>query len=62
VAGSCSLGERTYVGMGAIILNNLTIGERAVIAAGAVVTDDVADRALVAGVPATVRKTGLDGR
>ena len=62
MAGTCSFGERTYVGMGAIVLNNLTVGERAVIAAGAVVTDHVADRVLVAGVPATVRRTGLDGR
>jgi sugar O-acyltransferase (sialic acid O-acetyltransferase NeuD family) len=62
IAGTCNIGERTYVGMGAIVLNNLTVGERAVIAAGAVVTTDVPDRALVAGVPATIRKTGLDGK
>jgi sugar O-acyltransferase (sialic acid O-acetyltransferase NeuD family) len=62
VAGACTLGERTYVGMGALVLDGLEVGERAVVASGAVVTSAVPDRAMVAGVPATVRKTGIDGR
>ena len=36
------------------ILPGVTIGEGAVVAAGAVVTKDVADHAIVAGVPARV--------
>jgi UDP-perosamine 4-acetyltransferase len=62
VAGACNLGERTYVGMGALVLDSLVVGERALIASGAVVTSEVPDRAMVAGVPATIRKTGIDGR
>jgi acetyltransferase EpsM len=62
VAGACALGDRTYVGMGALVLDGLKVGERAVIASGAVVTSAVPDRTMVAGVPATVRKTGIDGR
>lgn len=44
--------RRAAIGTGAIILPGLTIGEGAVVGAGAVVTTDVADGAVVAGVPA----------
>ena len=40
------------VGSGAVIMCGITIGEKALIGAGAVVTRDVADNAIVAGVPA----------
>ena len=40
------------IGSGAVILCGITIGQRALIGAGAVVTRDVADDAMVAGVPA----------
>jgi acetyltransferase-like isoleucine patch superfamily enzyme len=40
------------IGAGAIIMPDVTIGEGAVIGAGAVVTQNVAARATVAGVPA----------
>jgi UDP-2-acetamido-3-amino-2,3-dideoxy-glucuronate N-acetyltransferase len=40
------------IGSGAAILCGVTIGEHAMIGAGAVVTRDVADFAIVAGVPA----------
>jgi acetyltransferase-like isoleucine patch superfamily enzyme len=43
------------IGSGAIIMCGITIGERALVGAGAVVTHDVADDAVVAGVPARVR-------
>jgi UDP-2-acetamido-3-amino-2,3-dideoxy-glucuronate N-acetyltransferase len=42
------------IGSNATILAGLTIGERALIGAGAVVTKDIADYAIVAGVPARV--------
>lgn len=40
------------IGSNATILCGVTIGESAMVGAGAVVTHDVADRAVVAGVPA----------
>ena len=43
------------IGSGAIVLGGVTIGRAALIGAGAVVTHDVADGAVVAGVPARVR-------
>jgi acetyltransferase-like isoleucine patch superfamily enzyme len=44
--------RRASVGSNATILCGLTIGEQALVGAGAVVTRDVADFAIVAGVPA----------
>ena len=44
------------IGSGAVVLCGVTIGARAMIGAGAVVTHDVADDAVVAGVPARVRR------
>ncbi|HUO05321.1 MAG TPA: acyltransferase [Candidatus Binataceae bacterium] len=42
------------IGSGAVIMGGVTIGAHALIGAGAVVTRDVADYAIVAGVPAKV--------
>ena len=49
-----SIGDRVWVGSGAIILGGVTIGDEAVIGAGAVVTKDVPARTIVAGNPAKV--------
>ena len=43
------------IGSGAVILCGVTIGAGALVGAGAVVTHDVADDAVVAGVPARVQ-------
>jgi acetyltransferase-like isoleucine patch superfamily enzyme len=46
--------RRAAIGSNATIMAGVTIGESALVGAGAVVTDDVADYAIVAGVPARV--------
>lgn len=46
--------RRASIGSNACVLAGVTIGEQALIGAGAVVTSDVADYAIVAGVPARV--------
>jgi acetyltransferase-like isoleucine patch superfamily enzyme len=46
------IGDRVFIGAGAIVNMGVTIGDEAVVAAGAVVTSDVAPRTVVAGVPA----------
>ena len=46
--------RRASIGSNATILAGVTIGEGALVGAGAVVREDVADHAIVAGVPARV--------
>jgi carbonic anhydrase/acetyltransferase-like protein (isoleucine patch superfamily) len=55
----CTIGDRTVIGMNAVILQNARIGRECVIAAGTVVLEaaDIPDRSLVAGVPGKVKKT-----
>ncbi len=59
--GYVRLREGCYIGMGALILPEVTVGRNAVVAAGAVVMRDVPDHCLVAGVPAVVKKEGIPG-
>ena len=56
IAGGVTIGAGALVGIGARVLPGLTIGEGAVVGAGAVVVRDVAPWAVVAGVPARVRR------
>ena len=55
---SCTIGDRSVVGMNAVILQNARIGTECVIAANAVVREgaQIPDRSLVAGVPGEVKK------
>lgn len=46
------IGNRVWIGSGAIILPGITIGDGSIIGAGSVVTKDVAENTIVAGVPA----------
>ncbi len=59
---SCSIGDRSIVGMNAVILQEAVIGIECVVAANAVVLEGtrIPDRTLVAGVPARIKKQ-LDG-
>ncbi|MBU2592722.1 acyltransferase [Patescibacteria group bacterium] len=47
-----TIGDYVFIGPRAIVLPGVKIGKGAVVAAGAVVTKDVAERMIVAGVPA----------
>lgn len=49
-----SIGDRVFIGAGAIINMGVTIGDEAVIGAGSVVTADVPSRTVVVGVPARI--------
>lgn len=51
------IGDGTVVGVGAVILEGVTIGERALVGAGSVVTRDVPPRSVVFGNPARVIRT-----
>ncbi len=56
---SCVIGDRTVVGMNAVILQNAVIGEECLLAANTVILEgrEIPSRSLVAGVPGTVKKT-----
>ncbi len=56
------IGNNVWIGSRAMVLKGVTIGDGAVVAAGAVVTRDVPPRSLVAGVPAVVKRDGVDWR
>lgn len=53
------IGNKVWIGLNATILAGVTVGDGAMVAAGAVVTRDVPPRALVAGVPAVIKKTDV---
>lgn len=55
---SCTVGDNTLIGMGAIVLDGAVIGKNCIIAAGALVTGGtiVPDGSLVMGSPAKVRR------
>jgi len=50
------IGNKVWIGSGAIVTKGVTIGEGSIVAAGAVVTKDVPDRVIVGGVPAKILK------
>jgi carbonic anhydrase/acetyltransferase-like protein (isoleucine patch superfamily) len=54
----CTVGPRSLIGMGAIILNGAEIGEGSIVAAGAVVREGfkAPPGSLLAGVPAVVKR------
>lgn len=59
-AGPTVIGNDVWIGSNAVVLAGLTIGDGAVIGAGAVVTKDVPPYAVVAGVPAEIKKFRFD--
>ena len=50
------IGDRVWIGAGAVVTKGVKIGDGAVIAAGAVVTKDVPENTIVGGVPAKIIK------
>ena len=56
VAGHCTIGEGSQIGMGANVIQCLTIGKWVIIGAGAVIIRDVPDYAVVVGNPGRIIK------
>jgi sugar O-acyltransferase (sialic acid O-acetyltransferase NeuD family) len=61
LGGNVRLEQGAFVGIGASVVQGVTIGAWSVIGAGAAVTRDVAPNTVVAGVPARVLKSRLEG-
>lgn len=60
--GYVDVGELSFIGLGASIINDVKIGKEVVIGAGSVVIRDIPDNVTVVGVPARViRKGNTDG-
>lgn len=56
------IGDDVFIGAGACILGPVKVGDGSVIGANAVVIHDVEPHTVVAGVPATTIRTGVDPR
>jgi len=59
--GGVVIGNGAYIGAGAVILPGVTVGTNSVVAAGAVVRENVPDNCLAAGMPAVIKRTGIEG-
>jgi len=62
VLHACEIGDRTVIGMGAIVLDGAKVGKDCVIGAGSVVTEGkvIPDGSLVLGIPGKVVKEVTD--
>jgi len=58
VIHSCTIGDRTLIGMGAVILDGAQIGNDCIIGAGSLVTKNtvIPDGSLVLGSPAKIKR------
>lgn len=56
VTAPITIGDKVWIGAGAIILKGVTIGSNAIIGAGAVVNKDVPANSVVVGNPAVVKR------
>ncbi len=54
--GDIIIEDGVWIGVGCVVLDNVTIGKGAVIGAGSVVTSDIPENAIAAGVPAIVKR------
>ena len=53
------IGEKCFIGAGAIILPNVTIGDQVIVGAGSVVTKDIPSHCAVGGNPARILKEDI---
>lgn len=62
VLHSCTIGNDSLIGMGAILLNNVKVGKNCLVAAGAVLTPNtvIPDGSMVMGFPAKVKRPLTD--
>ena len=63
IVHGCTIGDRVLIGMGAILLNGVTIGEDSIVAAGTLLSERsrVPPRSLVMGSPGKVTRQLTEG-
>lgn len=57
MGGKSRIGNKTWLGIGATVIDKITIGSGCIVAAGAVVVSNMPDDVLICGVPAKVVRT-----
>jgi len=60
VTSPVKIGNHVWIGNNAMIMKGVRIGDGAIVAAGSLVRNDVPERSLVAGIPATVKRTNVE--
>lgn len=60
--GEVVIGEKSWIGAGAIIMDGIKIGKGVIVGAGSVVTKDVPDYAVIAGIPARILRIRGEGK
>ncbi len=60
ISGEVKIGEATFWGTGAKIINKKIVGDNVTIGAGAVVTQDIPDNVTAVGVPARITKRNTE--
>ena len=60
LGGATTVGARSYIGMGALIKERLTIGHSTIVGMGSVVYNDVPDEVVCVGNPARVSRRNTD--
>jgi acetyltransferase EpsM len=61
IGGASRIGSRTYVGIGATIVDRIAIGPGSMVGAGALVHRNLPERVMVAGSPARIVKRDFEG-
>ena len=56
VAGTVTIGQRTWIGTGATVSNNVSICEDTMVGAGAVVVKDICEKGTYVGIPARIMR------
>ena len=62
LGGATKVGARSYIGMGALVKEQLTIGHSTIVGMGSVVYNDVPDEVVCVGNPARVSRRNTDKR
>ena len=52
MCGNVEIGNNTFIGAGAIIIEGIKLGSNVIVGAGSVVTKDVKDNSIIKGNPA----------